>query len=67
MNMVMQEVLIKLIRSTWNIVDIPNHKLDEMLVILDEAFTDLKAQALIDEEYDVLTKQLNMSFQRVFE
>ena len=65
--MVMQEVLIKLIRSTWNIVDIPNHKLDEMLVILDEAFTDLKAQALIDEEYDVLTKQLNMSFQRVFE
>lgn len=67
MNMVMQEVPIKLIHSTWNIVDVLNNKFDEMLIILDEIFTDLKAQALTTEAYEALTKQLNKSFQWVFE
>ncbi|CAI9263876.1 unnamed protein product [Lactuca saligna] len=67
MNMIMQEVLIKLIRATWNIVDVRNNKFDEMLVILDETFSYLKAQAFTNETYDSLTKQLKTIFQRVFE
>lgn len=66
MNMIMQEVLIKLIRATWNVVDVPNNKFDEMLVIIDQTFTNLKGQAPIAEAYDALSKQINMSFQKVF-
>lgn len=43
----MQDVLIKLIRSTWNILDFLDNKFDEMLVIFDEKFVYLKAQAPI--------------------
>ena len=64
--MIMQQVLIKLIQATLNIVDVPNNKFNEMLVIIDENFAHIKAQAPTAEAYD-LSKQINMSFQRVFE
>ncbi|CAH1452055.1 unnamed protein product [Lactuca virosa] len=38
-----------------------------MLVIIDEPFSHLKAQAPTAEAYDALSKQINMSFQRVLE
>ncbi|CAI9277347.1 unnamed protein product [Lactuca saligna] len=43
MNMVMSEVLINRIRSTYNILDVLDHKFDEIFVILDETFAHLKA------------------------
>lgn len=66
MNMIMQEVLIKLIRATWNVFDVPNNNNYEMLIIIYETFSHLKAQAPIGEAYDALSKQINMSFKRVF-
>lgn len=56
MNMIMQNVLIKLIRDIWNIVDVPNNNFDKMLVIIDETFAHLKAQAPTAEAYDSLSK-----------
>lgn len=44
MNMIMQQALIELIRATKNIIDVPNNKFDEMLVIINETFGHLKAQ-----------------------
>lgn len=41
--MIMQQVLIKLIQATLNIVDVPNNKFNEMLVIIDETFAYIKA------------------------
>lgn len=38
MNMMIQQVLIKLLCSTWNIVDVPNRKCDEMIAILSNMF-----------------------------
>ena len=43
MNLIIQQVLIKPIRSTWNIVDVPNRKFDEMLAILGHLFDYLAA------------------------
>lgn len=65
--MVMQEVLIKVIRSAQHFVDIPNHKFDEMLIFLDGIFDHLRAQAPTSSAYDSLSKQINIIFQRVFE
>ena len=65
--MVMKDVIIKSIRSTWNILDVLNNKFYEMLIILDETFASLKAQAPTAEAYDALTKQLKESFKQVFE
>lgn len=48
-------------------MDVPNHKFDDMLVILDETFAHLKTQAPTFEAYDALTKKLNMIFHWVFE
>lgn len=62
MNMVMKKVIIKLIRSTWNIVYVSNNKFDEMLIILGETCVHLKAQAPTVKEYDALTKHINTSF-----
>lgn len=67
MNMVMQEVLIKVIRSAQHFVDIPNHKFDEMLIFLDGIFDHLRAQAPTSSAYDSLSKQINIIFQRLFE
>lgn len=66
MNKVMQEVLIKGVRLTQHFVDIPNHKFNEMIIIIDEAFDHLKAQAPGAEDYDTISKQINMIFQPVF-
>ena len=35
MNLIMQQVLLKLIKAAWHIVDVPNHKFDEMILILE--------------------------------
>ena len=67
MNLIMQKVLIKLLGAWWNIVDVPNHKFNEMLSILSKLFDHLKAQAPTTEAYDALTLQLNTSFQKVFD
>ena len=45
MNLIMQQVLIKILRACWNIVDVPNNKFDEMRSILSQLFDHLKAQA----------------------
>lgn len=63
----MQQVLIKLLRACWNIVDVPNNKFDEKLFILASLFDHLKAQAPIADTYDALSKHTNMIFQKVFE
>lgn len=55
MNLIMQEVLIKLLRDYWNIVDVSNNKFDDMLSILGQLFDHLKAQAPTAESYDALT------------
>lgn len=64
--MITQHVLIKLLRATCHIVYVPNHKFDEMLLIIGKNFTHLKTQAPTVEAYDALSKQINTSFQRVF-
>lgn len=51
----MQQVLIKLLRAYWNIMDVPYQKFDEMLSILAALFDHLKAQAPTIDAYDVLT------------
>ena len=66
MNMVMQEVLIKIIGSTLQNMDVPNHKFDENLVIIDETFSHLKSKDWTAKAYESLSKQINMSFQNVF-
>ena len=43
MNTVMQEVLIKVIHAAQRHLSVPNYKFDEMLLILDETFAQLKA------------------------
>lgn len=63
----MQEVLIKIKHSTWHIADVTNHKFDEMLHIIEATFDHLKAQALIVEAYDSISKEINISSQKVFE
>lgn len=65
MNLSMQQVPIKLIRAIWNIVDVPNYKFDEIIVIIDETFAHLKAQAPTAKAYNSLSKHINMRFQRV--
>lgn len=60
-NMIMQQVLIKVIRSALHLVDTLNHKFDEMLIIMDETLDTLKAQAPTTDAYDKLIKQLNLS------
>lgn len=47
-------------------MDTLNHKFDELLLIMDENFDTLKAQAPIIDVYDKLSKKINMIFQRVF-
>ena len=59
MNMIILQVLIELLLSTWNIVDVLNRKLDEMISILDDMFKHLAAQAPKSEAHDTLTLQLN--------
>lgn len=59
-------MLIKVIRSAEHIVDTPNHKFDEMLIIQYETFDHLKAQDPTAAAYDLISKQINMIFQRVF-
>lgn len=67
LSLIMQQVLIKLLKASWNIFDVPNHKFDEILSILGNLFDHLKAQAPTAEAYDALTFQINTSFQKVFE
>lgn len=43
MNMVMQEVLIKVIHAAQRHLNVSNYKFDEMLLILYETFAQLKA------------------------
>ena len=66
MNLIIQQVLIKLLRSTWNIVDVPNHKFDEMISILSTTFKHLSEQAPTAETYDTLSLQLTSDLQKVF-
>lgn len=67
MNLIMQQVLLKLLRAYWNIVDVLNNKFDEILSVLQELFNHLKAQAPTVEAYNTLTLQLKTSFQKVFD
>ena len=56
----------KLLRSTWNIVDVTNRKFVEMLDILGHLFDHLSSQAPNSEAYDALTRQLNTDLRKVF-
>lgn len=67
MNLIIQQVLIKLLQVSQNIVDALNHKFIEIISIMGHLFDPLKAQALTVEAYDALTLQMNKSFQKVFE
>lgn len=67
MNLIMQQVLLKILRACWNIVDVPNNKFDDMVPILGKHFDHLKAQTPTVEAYDALTLQINTSFQKVFD
>lgn len=67
MNMVMKEVLLKFVHVAQHHMDVPNYNFVEMLIILEEAFAHLKAQAPTTKAYDSLSKKINMSFQCVFE
>ncbi|CAI9299874.1 unnamed protein product [Lactuca saligna] len=67
MNMIMREVLIKVMQSSQHFVDILNYKFDEVLLIMDETLDTLTAQAPTVDAYDKIYKQINLSFQRVFE
>ena len=66
MNLIMQQVLIKVIRSNQHFVDIPNYKFDEVLQILDDVLTTLEAKAPNVDAFDNLTKIVNVSFQKAF-
>ena len=66
MNLIMKQVLIKLMGAYWNIIDLSNNKFDEMFSILGSLFDHIKAQALTAEAYDSLTLQMKTSFQKVF-
>ena len=66
MNLIIQQVFFKLLWSTWNIVDVPNWKFDEMLAVLRHLSDHLAGQAPTSTTYDNLTKQLNTSLQKVF-
>lgn len=66
-NLIMQQVLIKLLKECWNIVDVRNHKFDEMLSILVRLFDHLIALAPTTEAFDTLTLQINTSFEKVFD
>lgn len=59
----MQQVIIKLLKVCWNIVNVLNNKFDEILSILGQLFNHLKAQVPTTEAYDALTLQINKSFQ----
>lgn len=56
-----------MIRYAKHFVDTPNHKFDKMILIMEETLDTIKEQAPTAEAYDKLKKQLNMSFQWVFE
>lgn len=56
MNMLMQEMLIKVICAAQHHPDIPNYKFAEMLLILDKTFAHLKAQAPTAEACDSLSR-----------
>ena len=43
MKLIIQQFLIKQLRSTWNIVDVLNRKFDEMLAVLGHLFDHLAA------------------------
>ena len=63
----MQQVLINMLRDTWHIVDVSNHKFDEMILILEDLFAHLKSQAPTTVAYDTLTLQINTGLQKVFD
>lgn len=67
MNLIIQQVVIKLLYAYWNIVDVRNKKFNEMLPILQKLFNHLNAQAPTAEAYDTLALQLNTSFQKAFD
>lgn len=52
----MQQLHIKIIRASQHHLDISNYKFDEMLLIHDETFDHLKAQATTIEASDSLSK-----------
>lgn len=67
MNFIIQQVLIKVIWFAQHFVDILISKLDEVLLIMEETLDTLKDQALTSDAYNKLTKQINLSFQKVLE
>ncbi|CAH1446997.1 unnamed protein product [Lactuca virosa] len=67
MNLIIQQILLKLLRSCWNIVEVSNQTFDEMISILSSLFNHLKSQAPTAYAYESFTLQINTSFQKVFE
>lgn len=66
MNLLLQQFLIKVIRSTQHFMDTLIHKFDELLLIFEETLGILKKLAPTIEAYDNLTKVINVKFQKVF-
>lgn len=48
-------------------MDTSNQKFDELLLIMEETFDCLKAQAPTADAYDKLSKKINNYFKRAFE
>lgn len=63
MNMIMQQVVIKLIRYAQKFVDILNYKFYEVLLVMEATLDTLKAQGPTIDVYDKLSKKINLSFQ----
>lgn len=61
-NIIMQQILIKVIMSAHHFLDIPNYKFDDVLKICKDVLSTLEANAPNVDAFDNLTKIFNLSF-----
>lgn len=54
MNMIMQQVLMKVIQYAQHFTDILNYKLHEVLLVMEETLDTLISQGLTDDAYEKL-------------
>lgn len=64
MNLIMQQVLIKVIQSAQHFVGTLNHNFDEIPSIFGDVLKTLEAKAPNIDDYDNLTKIVNPSFEK---
>lgn len=61
-NIIMQQILIKVIMPAHHFLDIPNYKFDDVLKICKFVLSTLEANAPNVDSFDNLTKIFNLSF-----